>query len=109
MLGYFNKLLKCGVIRLRRYGGNWKESKWNKCHTRPGLVSKLDQTIPRSGLRIGGAYCPPPHDYNSREDVYWQGILLGIEPEWSQKRIAILAGYAALFVILIAVLLMVKD
>ena len=63
----------------------------------------------RSGLKIGSNYTPPKSNRMTREEEVMQGILLGIEPEWSQKRIAILAGYAALFVILIAVLLMVKD
>jgi hypothetical protein len=45
----------------------------------------------------------------TRDEEVMQGILLGIEPDWSQKRIAIFVGYIALFVTLIAVLLMVKD
>ncbi len=55
----------------------------------------------RTGVRIGGAYTPPPVDYNSREDVYWQGVLLGIEPEFSERRIA---GWVIYCVILAVVI-----
>ena len=58
----------------------------------------------RSGVRIGGAYTPPPTDYNSREDVYWQGILLGIEPTFSERRIVGWAAYI-LFLIVVFILL----
>ena len=63
----------------------------------------------RSGLKIGSNYTPPKANRMTREEEVMQGILLGIEPEWSQKRIAILAGYAALFVILFSALVMLKD
>ena len=63
----------------------------------------------RSGLKIGSNYTPPKPNRMTREEEVMQGILLGIEPEWSQKRIAILAGYAALFVILFSALVMLKD
>ena len=60
----------------------------------------------RSGIRIGGAYCPPPHDYNSREDVYWQGILLGIEPTFSERRVI---GWVAYILFLIAVFALLGE
>ena len=63
----------------------------------------------RSGLKIGSNYTPPKSNRMTREEEVMQGILLGIEPEWSQKRIAILAGYAALFVTLFSALMMLKD
>lgn len=63
----------------------------------------------RSGLKIGSNYTPPRPNHMTRDEEVMQGILLGIEPDWSQKRIAIFVGYIALFVTLIAVLLMVKD
>ena len=63
----------------------------------------------RSGLKIGSNYTPPKANRMTREEEVMQGILLGIEPEWSQKRIVILAGYAALFVILFSALVMLKD
>jgi hypothetical protein len=45
----------------------------------------------------------------THDEEIMQGILLGIEPDWSQKRIAIFAGYIALFVILFSALMMLKD
>jgi hypothetical protein len=54
----------------------------------------------RSGVRIGGSYTPPPRDYNSREDVYWQGILLNIEPTFSERKVL---GWTAYILFLIAV------
>ena len=47
----------------------------------------------QSGVRIGGSYKPPKKDCMSPEDVFWQGVLLGIEPEFSQRRIVGLALY----------------
>lgn len=63
----------------------------------------------RSGLKIGSNYTPPKPNRMTREEEVMQGILLGIEPEWSQKRIAILVGYIMLFVALFSALLMLKD
>lgn len=63
----------------------------------------------RSGLKIGSNYTPPRPNRMTRDEEIMQGILLGIEPDWSQKRVAILAGYAALFVILFSALMMLKD
>lgn len=63
----------------------------------------------RSGLKIGSNYTPPKANRMTREEEVMQGILLGIEPEWSQKRIAILAGYIMLFVTLFSALVMLKD
>lgn len=60
----------------------------------------------RSGLRIGGAYHPPRKDYNSREDVYWQGILLGIEPTFSERRVI---SWVAYFLVLIAVFALLGE
>jgi hypothetical protein len=63
----------------------------------------------RSGLKIGSNYTPPKPNRMTREEEVMQGILLGIEPEWSQKRIAILVGYFLLFVTLFSALVMMKD
>ena len=63
----------------------------------------------RSGLKIGSNYTPPRPNHMTRDEEVMQGILLGIEPEWSQKRIAILVGYFLLFVTLFSALVMVKD
>jgi hypothetical protein len=63
----------------------------------------------RSGLKIGSNYTPPRPNHMTRDEEIMQGILLGIEPEWSQKRIAILVGYFTLFVTLFSALVMLKD
>ena len=63
----------------------------------------------RSGLKIGSNYTPPRPNHMTRDEEVMQGILLGIEPEWSQKRIAILVGYFLLFVTLFSALVMMKD
>jgi hypothetical protein len=63
----------------------------------------------RSGLKIGSNYTPPKANRMTREEEVMQGILLGIEPDWSQKRIAIFVGYIALFVTLFSALVMLKD
>jgi len=63
----------------------------------------------RSGLKIGSNYTPPKPNHMTRDEEVMQGILLGIEPEWSQKRIAILVGYFTLFVTLFSALVMMKD
>lgn len=63
----------------------------------------------RSGLKIGSNYTPPKPNRMTREEEVMQGILLGIEPEWSQKRIAVLVGYVLMIVSLILAILMIKD
>ncbi len=63
----------------------------------------------RSGLKIGSNYTPPKPNLMTRDEEVMQGVLLGIEPEWSQKRIAIFVGYIALFVTLFSALVMLKD
>jgi hypothetical protein len=45
----------------------------------------------------------------TRDEEIMQGILLGIEPDWSQKRIFTLVGYIMLFVTLFSALVMMKD
>ena len=54
-----------------------------------------------TGVRIGGSYKPPTKDYMSQEDVYWQGVLLGIEPEFSERRIAGWVVYCVLIAVVI--------
>ena len=40
---------------------------------------RLPYTTP-SGLQIGSRYEPPRHNPMSREDEFWQGVLLGDPP-----------------------------
>ena len=54
-------------------------------------------------VMIGINYTPPSTTSMSEEDEFWQGIMLGIEPDWSHRRIANLVAYictvAAIFII----------
>ena len=58
-----------------------------------------------AGVQIGIFYQPPSKSYPSDIEEYWQGVLLGIEPEWSRRRIFKWLTYLAFvgFVILTAV------
>ena len=41
----------------------------------------------KSGLQIGCMYTPPPRNYMSQDAERIQMALLGIEPEFSQRRV----------------------
>ena len=60
----------------------------------------------KSGLRIGCMYSPPPKNYMSADAERIQVALLGIEPEFSERRVlgwvAYVVGLVALYVALIA-------
>jgi hypothetical protein len=49
-----------------------------------------------TGVMIGINYTPPPTTSMSQEDELWQGVMLGIEPEWSQRRIVCFVAYVAI-------------
>ena len=55
----------------------------------------------KSGLRIGCMYSPPPRNYMSADAERIQMALLGIEPEYSQRRIA---GWVAYMIFVIALI-----
>ena len=61
---------------------------------------RLPYTTP-SGLQIGSRYEPPRHNPMSREDEFWQGVLLGDPPRWTIKRIVGIAVHTALLAILV--------
>jgi hypothetical protein len=64
--------------------------------------NQLEKHLPlttKSGLRIGCMYSPPPENHMSHDDEIIQMALLGIEPEFSQRRIA---GWVAYVLFLIA-------
>ena len=60
----------------------------------------------KSGLRIGCMYSPPLENHMSRDDEVIQMALLGIEPEYSERRVVGFIAYIiflmALFTILFA-------
>lgn len=49
--------------------------------------------VTSTGVQVGVNYIPPRKDVVTSEEEYWQGIMLGIEPDWSQRRIARAAAY----------------
>ena len=53
----------------------------------------------KSGLRIGCMYSPPPENHMSHDDEIIQMALLGIEPEFSQRRVL---GWVAYMIFVIA-------
>ena len=46
-----------------------------------------------TGIQIGIFYEPPRKYFMTELDEHWQGVLLEIEPEWSERRIAVYMGY----------------
>lgn len=59
----------------------------------------------KSGLRIGCMYTPPQRNYMSADAELLQMALLGIEPEFSQRRIAGWVAYALFLIALYTVLI----
>ena len=49
--------------------------------------------ITKTGVLIGAYYTPSKVCEMSQEDEFWQGVLLGIEGEFSPRRIARFLGY----------------
>ena len=54
-----------------------------------------------SGLQIGSRYEPPPQNPNSREDDFWQGILLGDPPEWTLQRVVSTVIHTVILIVLV--------
>ena len=44
--------------------------------------------VTSTGVQIGAFYNPQQKNKLNADEEFWQGILLGIEPEWSRRRIA---------------------
>ena len=73
--------------------------------------NQLEKHLPyttKSGLRIGCMYSPPPQNHMSADAELLQSALLGIEPEFSQRRIASWIAYA-LFLIALYTALVVWE
>lgn len=54
----------------------------------------------RTGIRIGASYARNQTTIMSPNDIFWQGVLLGIEPAWSRRRTFRFAAYVMACVIL---------
>ena len=70
--------------------------------------NQLEKHLPfttKSGLRIGCMYNPPKRNHMSADAERIQMALLGIEPEFSQRRIAGWIAYALFLIALYAVLI----
>ena len=70
--------------------------------------NQLEKQLPyttKSGLQIGCNYTPPQRNYMSADAELLQMALLGIEPEFSQRRIAGWIAYSLFLIALYAVLI----
>lgn len=56
-----------------------------------------------SGVQIGSRYEPPRHNPHTKEDDFWQGVLLGDPPAWTIRRIVSLVVHIAVFAIVISI------
>lgn len=57
------------------------------------LTHGVKPYVTNTGLQVGVNYIPPRKDLTTPEEEHWQGILLGIEPDWSQRRTIRFVGY----------------
>lgn len=63
----------------------------------------------RTGLRIGSQHQRYQPVGMSQNDIMWQGVLLGIEPEWTRKRVIRWMLYALALVFLLITASGVKN
>ena len=69
--------------------------------------NQLEKHLPfttKSGLRIGCMYSPPPQNHMSADAERIQMALLGIEPEFSQRRVAGWVAYIVFLAVLVSTL-----
>lgn len=52
------------------------------------LTHGVKPYVTSTGVQVGVNYIPPRKDVITEEEEYWQGIMLDIEPDWSQRRVA---------------------
>jgi len=57
------------------------------------LTHGVKPHVTSTGVQIGVNYIPPRKSTITHEEEHWQGVMLGIEPDWSQRRIARAAAY----------------
>lgn len=58
----------------------------------------------KSGLRIGCMYSPPPENHMSHDAERIQMALLGVESEFSQRRVAGWVAYIVFLAVLVSTL-----
>jgi len=58
----------------------------------------------KSGLRIGCMYSPKPHNHMSADAERIQMALLGIEPEFSERRVLGWVAYIIFLAVLVSTL-----
>jgi len=67
----------------------------------------MDKPLPyttKSGLQIGCNYTPPQRNYMSADAELLQMALLGIEPEFSQRRVASFVAYGVFLIVVFTTL-----
>ena len=69
--------------------------------------NQLEKHLPfttKSGLRIGCMYSPPPENHMSHDAELIQMALLGIEPEFSERKVLGFVAYIIFLMVLFTVL-----
>lgn len=57
------------------------------------LTHGVKPYVTSTGVQVGVNYIPPRKSIMTKEEEHWQGVMLGIEPDWSQRRIIRFVGY----------------
>ena len=57
------------------------------------LTRGVKPLVTSTGVQIGVNYVPPRQNKTTTEEYFWQDVVLGIEPEWSRRRIVRAAAY----------------
>ena len=69
--------------------------------------NQLEKQLPyttKSGLQIGCNYTPPQRNYMSADAELLQMALLGIEPEFSERRVLGWVAYVIFLAVLVSIL-----
>jgi hypothetical protein len=69
--------------------------------------NQMEKHLPyttKSGLRIGCMYSPPPQNHMSADAERIQMALLGIEPEYSERRVVGFVAYIIFLAVLVSTL-----
>ena len=69
--------------------------------------NQLEKHLPfttKSGLRIGCMYSPPPENHMSHDAELIQMALLGIEPEFSERKVVGFVAYIIFLMVLFTTL-----
>jgi hypothetical protein len=71
------------------------------------MENQMEKHLPlttKSGLRIGCMYTPPQRNYMSADAERIQMALLGIEPEFSERRVLGMVAYIIFLMALVTVM-----